>query len=404
MKSHPPSTHAELAALVSASSPSGLIPVGGRSHLRTVQHQGVLIRCGVPEPGPRGGEGAVSQALEVDLSGLDRLVKHRPEELVATVECGIPLPVLQRALAAHGQWWPVVPPFSSPPEAQSPTLGGALATNAHGLERLRFGTARDWVIGTTLLRADGSFARAGAAVVKNVSGYDLTKLYLGSWGSLGILVEVHLKLTPVPAKRAFAVIDGSTTPDAEFTRVRASASSLSGACLVDDAGATRLFFLFAGVETAVARDLRQCGGRALEHDDPLGTPEALDAIRTGADAHLLLRVGTNPTQATQLRAALDHQLGPRSPDRIVSLLGTGVSWVGWTRPVPALDCPDLTHRVRTLANSLGGFATVERAPAAAAIACWWGAHGDTTRLTHAIKQALDPENRFPSAPVDDHGD
>ncbi|MCC7141623.1 MAG: FAD-binding oxidoreductase [Candidatus Eisenbacteria bacterium] len=404
MTPHPPITRGELAALVGGSSPTTLAPVGGRSRRCTVQHQGVTIRCGAPGTTPLPGEGNATGRLEVDLCGLDRLVEHRPEELVATVECGISLSGLQRALAAHGQCLPIAPPCSGLAEGSSSTLGGTLAANACGLERLRFGTARDWVIGATLLRGDGSFARAGAPVVKNVSGYDLTKLYLGAWGSLGVLVEVHLKLTPIPPVRTCVVVDRSTTPDMDFNRIRATAASLSGACLVDHEGTSRLYLLLAGVETAVARDLERSGARTFDPGDPLGSPGALDAIRAGTDTHLSLRIGTDPAQATRLRSALDHQLGRETPERVVSLLGTGISWLGWTRPVEPSQCSGLVQRVRSLARDLGGFATVERAPMEAEILSWWGTRGHAARLTRAIKLALDPENRFPPPPVDDDGD
>ncbi|MCA9726971.1 MAG: FAD-binding oxidoreductase, partial [Candidatus Eisenbacteria bacterium] len=119
----------------------------------------------------------------LSLERLDRVVEHNPADMVASVECGAPWHGTQTRLGERGQWIPLDPSIS----ARS-TVGGVLAMNRFGPRRLRDGTLRDWVIGTTLVRPDGDIVRAGGMVVKNVSGYDLSKLYLGSHGSLGILV------------------------------------------------------------------------------------------------------------------------------------------------------------------------------------------------------------------------
>src|SRR5262249_42814250 len=124
-----------------------------------------------------------------DLSALNRLLEHKAEDMTATVEAGSTLTALQRELAKRGQWLPV-----DPPNAERLSIGALLSTNANGPRRFGFGTARDYLIGMTAVLADGRVIHAGGKVVKNVAGYDLMKLFIGSRGSLGVIVEATFKV------------------------------------------------------------------------------------------------------------------------------------------------------------------------------------------------------------------
>lgn len=132
--------------------------------------------------------------IVVSMVRLNRIVAHEPADQTATVEAGITMAGLQAGLGKRGQFLPL-----DPPHGDAGTLGGVLATNASGVLRTSFGTARDLVIGARVVRADGTVVRSGGQVVKNVAGYDLNKMYIGSFGTLGILAEVNLKLQPLPA-------------------------------------------------------------------------------------------------------------------------------------------------------------------------------------------------------------
>ena len=132
--------------------------------------------------------------IVVSLERLNRIVAHEPADQTATVEAGITMAGLQAGLGKRGQYLPL-----DPPHGDAGTLGGVLATNASGVLRTSFGTARDLVIGARVVQADGTVVRSGGQVVKNVAGYDLNKMYIGSLGTLGILAEVNLKLQPLPA-------------------------------------------------------------------------------------------------------------------------------------------------------------------------------------------------------------
>lgn len=127
------------------------------------------------------------------LKRLNRLVEHEPGDLTATVQAGVPLAAFQSEVGRCGQWLSLDPAF-----ADRATLGGIIAANASGPRRHLYGTARDLLIGVTVVSADGSVVKGGGKVVKNVAGYDLPKLYIGSFGTLGVIVEATFKLRPLP--------------------------------------------------------------------------------------------------------------------------------------------------------------------------------------------------------------
>src|SRR5262245_59113618 len=134
--------------------------------------------------------------LALDLSSLDRVVEYEPEDLTVTAECGVTIATLRARLAARGQELPLESAGGG-----RTTLGGALAANASGARRLRFGAPRDRVLGARFVLGDGTLARTGGKVVKNVAGYAIHRLLCGSRGGLAIVVEASLKLAPRPERR-----------------------------------------------------------------------------------------------------------------------------------------------------------------------------------------------------------
>lgn len=130
----------------------------------------------------------------LETGGLRGVVAHVPEDLTITVAAGTTLAEVQRALGAAGQRLAL-----DPPHAASATVGGVVAANSSGFWRARYGGVRDQLIGTTVALADGTVARSGGRVVKNVAGYDLNKLFIGSLGTLGVIVECTFKVLPLPA-------------------------------------------------------------------------------------------------------------------------------------------------------------------------------------------------------------
>jgi len=132
--------------------------------------------------------------LVIALKRLNQVIEHEPADLTVSVQAGISFRDSQAFLAKNGQFLAL-----DPPRPDRATIGGILAANSSGPRRLRYGSARDLLIGIKVVQADGRVIKGGAKVVKNVTGYDLNKLFIGSLGTLGILVEANFKLSPRPA-------------------------------------------------------------------------------------------------------------------------------------------------------------------------------------------------------------
>ena len=135
--------------------------------------------------------------VALDLRGLDRVTEYEPDDLTLTAECGATIETLRETLRARGQELPL-----EGAEAWGATLGGVLASNASGARRLMLGSPRDRILGARFALGDGTLAKSGGKVVKNVAGYGIHRLLCGSRGGLAVIVEASLKLQPAPASRA----------------------------------------------------------------------------------------------------------------------------------------------------------------------------------------------------------
>ncbi len=164
--------------------------------------------------GTKLGIGNLAEKTDIVLvmTRLNKVVEYEPADLTVTVEAGIRLADLQTDLAKHRQFLPLNPPY-----ADRCTIGGIVATNASGPLRLQYGTARNLVLGMHVVHASGTVVKSGGKVVKNVAGYDLNKLYIGAFGTLGIITEVTLKLAPLPVHQAIFAAQFQTIQDAVNT-------------------------------------------------------------------------------------------------------------------------------------------------------------------------------------------
>jgi len=154
--------------------------------------------------------------IVLSTKNLDRIIEHGASDLVATTQCGITLKKFQGALNKENQFLAVDPPHVTHVNRRA-TIGGIIATNDSGPERLRYGTIREFLIGIKVVKADGSIFKGGSKVVKNVAGYDLPKLYVGSLGTLGIIVEATFRLYPVPEYSQTYVASFSSLEDCQET-------------------------------------------------------------------------------------------------------------------------------------------------------------------------------------------
>ena len=176
-------------------------------------HEAVVLRGG----GTRLSIGDAPERYDtcLDLRGLSGIVEYEPDDLVITVGAGTTLAELAATLGEHGQRWPVE--VGAPERA---TVGGTIASAADGPSRLRYFHPRDWTLGVRAVLGDGTVARAGGRGVKNVTGYDLTKLYAGSFGTLCAITEVSLKLLAIPPRTLTLRLEAPTL-DYAYQQTRA---------------------------------------------------------------------------------------------------------------------------------------------------------------------------------------
>ncbi len=162
--------------------------------------------------------------IELATTALDRILEHNPGDFTAIVQAGAPLARVQDELAGEGQMLALDPPLGA--NGARATIGGVFATGDSGPLRHRYGAPRDLVLGVTVALADGTIAKAGSKVIKNVAGYDLGKLFTGAFGTLGLILGVCVRLHPLPVHTATA-LGATADPDA----LDAAARTLSKAPL-----------------------------------------------------------------------------------------------------------------------------------------------------------------------------
>jgi len=283
---------------------------------------------------------------------LSRVLEYEPADLTLSVQAGITMAALADELKRHGQFLPL----DAPDEA---TLGGVLATGAFGPRRHAYGPVRDWVLGVRVVHADGRVTKAGGRVVKNVAGYDMTKLYLGSLGTLGIIVEASLKVTPLPTmEETWAAVCPSSVEairlalDADARGLRLSALTVAGPLGPDGPLATagldhRGYAVLAqavGTRAAVERSLRDLDAVAADHGLTGGGARLSDADQVwGAlralarpalsDNVLLVRALLSPRRLLpwlERTAALAAKTG--LAPALAAHVGTGCVFTRWQSP------------------------------------------------------------------------
>jgi glycolate oxidase subunit GlcD len=200
--------------------------------------------------------------LVIHTDRLNQIIEHEPADLIAAAQAGVTLTDFNNKLAENGQWLPL-----DPPNDGRATLGGVVATGLGGAQQFGYGRPRGSVIGMTVVLADGNIIRAGGRVVKNVAGYDLCKLFTGSYGTLGIITELIFKLRPRPAREATMIATGPATEllsaghailDARLFPVALELISSSLGKQLDIAtDSPALLVRFAGNEKSVSYQLEQ---------------------------------------------------------------------------------------------------------------------------------------------------
>jgi glycolate oxidase FAD binding subunit len=352
------------------------------------------------EPPPRTG-------VVIGLRRLARLVEHEPGDLTVTVEAGLTLDALQAALRARGQWLSL-----DPPDAPRATVGGIVAADASGARRHLYGTVRDLLIGLTVVTADGAVVRGGGKVVKNVAGYDLPKLFIGSWGTLGIVVEATFKLRPLPEDErllavrfervkdcgaaARAVLAGDLIPNAVEVVDSTAATALGLA------GEPALVVGFDGLREQVEWQIAELtalvgalGGRGVTVLPPEAWPRlatlARDAIDAPAAVMTLSVLPSVVADAMEQGAEVAHQHGLASA--WAAHAGVGAITAALLAGREPSTVGAVLAQWRAIAKAGGGHATLAWAPLAVkAHVPVWDDAGAAGRIMQRIKAQLDPGN------------
>lgn len=208
--------------------------------------------------------GRSTEGAELALAEHRGVIDYEPTELVISARAGTRIAEIEAVLAGEGQMLG----FEPPAFAGRATLGGTLAGNFSGPRRPYAGAARDFVLGTRVLNGRGEDLRFGGSVMKNVAGYDLSRLMCGAWGTLGVLLEASLKVLPCPEQQATLVLDGLSARAAldYLHRWKAQPLPISASCFLAD----RLLVRLSGTERALLQGARVIGGSPMAEDQAAG--------------------------------------------------------------------------------------------------------------------------------------
>jgi glycolate oxidase FAD binding subunit len=349
------------------------------------------------------GEPAGPMGVVVPLTRLNRVVEYEPGDLTMTVQAGMPLGALQRLTQERGQVVPLEPPGPG-----AATVGGIAATNLSGPRRMRYGSPRDAVIGMRVALTDGQVIKAGGKTVKNVAGYDVSKLFVGSLGTVGAMVEVTLRLLPAPEARA-VMVAALESEEAAEAAARAVGSRLEVAScdIVNEACARRirgalpvrvgggrsaLCVGLEGAREAIERQEREIRGMASGEWVRRDGEEAEDVLRAVRDlaypaqeGATLLRASVPMTRTAEVLAEVSSRDGWQGVARV----GDGQVYVS-----PDAEGPEIAAKLRELrgkAEGWGGYAVLESGSVELRREVGvWGEASENMDLMRGLKQSYDP--------------
>ncbi len=339
-------------------------------------------------------------AQVLDLSGISGIVDYAPEELVVTLRAGTPMREVEALLAQRNQMLAFEPPDLGPLLGREPgqgTLVGAVMGNLAGSRRLSAGAARDHLLGFSGVNGRGEAFKSGGRVMKNVTGYDLSKVLAGSWGTLAVLDEVSVKVLPAPDQTATLLLLG--LDDAAAVRAMCAAMGspheVSGAAHLPGRTALRLEGVAPSVEARLKglRELMVDAGAKMEE---LGTLESrafwrevrdVTPLNAGPD-EIVWKISCPPTEGPAILARVKAQ---RPAAQAFYDWSGGLIWLA----LPPSD--DADHRlVRGALGATGGHATLIRAPETvrAAVSVFQPQPAALLALAARVKESFDPKGLF----------
>jgi glycolate oxidase FAD binding subunit len=337
---------------------------------------------------------------------LDKLIDYQPEDLTITVGAGMTFARLQEILAEQSQMLPL-----DPPDLAGQTLGGVLATNRSGPRRLLYGTARDLLIGCRFVLADGNIGHSGGRVVKNVAGYDLHKLFIGSYGTLGLLTEVTFKVVPKPQTIRIGYANFDTFELAFQTARQCVRSNLMPSVLEVVQGhrthdySCLLCFAVEGTKISVDGQLEKLTEICTKNNPTfIKIPDERDywvftrIAKISDPGIILLKASVILTDLAKVAAIFNTM------ENILELAagmqahaGTGIFYyyIGGEDDWLLADYKQLANKIeeiRTQIQKMGGSLVIERAPLELKkLVDAWGDFGDALPSMRTLKNKLDPQ-------------
>jgi glycolate oxidase FAD binding subunit len=372
-----PGTEQELANVLKLAEDAGLavIPRGGRTKLAW-------------------GNAPARADLILSTARLNRILEHAWADLTVTVEAGCTINMLQQTLAKHGQrlaldaLWP-----------EQATVGGVLSTNDSGALRLRFGSLRDVIIGATLALPDGTLASSGGKVVKNVAGYDLSKLATGALGTLGVITRAVFRVHPHPKETCTLTCTCDDVAEAQRLMLAVQDSKLAHSALQIRCGGNaqpQVDVLFEATQAGLAAQTAQLRS--------LGENKHFDDSTSGAWNARQELYSTAKLDAANSSIAKFSTLPAQIASTIEMLAGLCVDGVRWNAVVQAtgIGCARMEGEplamqaallsFRANLESKKGSLVVHQPPATASRVETWGDGGDALPLMRAVKRQMDPKN------------
>ncbi|MGI5282815.1 FAD-binding oxidoreductase [Nonomuraea polychroma] len=315
----------------------------------------------------------------LDMCCMNEILEHAAGDLVVRAQAGVTMDALATALADKGQELALDVPF-----AEGTTVGGTLATATAGPRAFRYGTARDLLIGITVVLPDGTIARSGGKVVKNVAGYDLGKLFTGSYGTLGVIVEATFRLHPLPADRRWitAELDREELPP--IAAALAASQAEPSAAEVDWPDPTGPLTLAVLVEGTAAESRAEALRGVVGKGAVTTEPPSWWGLISNDDMLVEVRFPATGTQAV-----LDAVAGTG-----LSLRGSALSGQVLLESWGAIGEPELAAAVSALRERVegaGGRVSVLACPYASID--WWGQVSGLP-LMRRVKEQFDPGRRM----------
>ena len=351
-----------------------------------------------------GGNTVRSADVVVSLRRMNRVIEYSPPDLTATVEAGVTLTDLNQSAKENLQWLPL-----DPPGDLLSTLGGIVACGSSGPLRFGFGTARDYTLGLSLAHADGTVSKSGGKVVKNVAGYDMTKLYGGSFGTLAVITQVTLKLRPLPDRSATVFVSAHESGELlDLAKDLLSAAMRPASLFVLNKNlsarlnlsrfAPVLLVRFLDGEIAVRSQIEKVTAAASRYGraELLPEPDEQRIWRAIADldreADTCLKVSAQISLIDVVGALAEEVAGATAPESKLMATDAGAGIIRLAFDADPDEAPAMVNRIRDGLTTLGATVFLERAAAELKDEVGaWNDPGPAGAIMRTIKDKLDPK-------------